>query len=79
MSRNTVRVVHRNLPKQRPQPTVHCAPQRAQDQPPREFIRGRCPSCRRFLVSNVYPDKGLVWECWGSLMPEPTCDYRKVL
>lgn len=48
-----------------------------------EWVRGTCPQCGDLLVSNCYYTQGrgylIVWECWGSLGRQPTCDYRRVL
>lgn len=51
--------------------------------PPAEWIRGDCPLCGQPLVSNYYYVSGkgplVVWDCWASLEPRPTCSYRKGL
>jgi hypothetical protein len=51
--------------------------------PDPDWVRGVCPRCGEDLVSNCYYVGGkgylVVWECWGSTGPEPTCDYRRVL
>jgi hypothetical protein len=53
------------------------------DRPRPEWVRGTCPVCGEPVVSNCYYVGGrgflVVWECWASLCPAPTCDYRKVL
>jgi hypothetical protein len=54
------------------------------DRPRPEWVRGTCPECGDELVSNCYYVGGncpfrIVWECWASLGPSPTCDYRKIL
>ena len=79
MKRFTLRRIHRNLPKQRARPPVRCAPRTPHDRPALGSICGLCPRCQAPVVSNLYLDQGVVWECWQSLMPQPTCDYRKVL
>ncbi|MFN3649128.1 MAG: hypothetical protein ACK47B_06055 [Armatimonadota bacterium] len=54
-----------------------------QPRPEPEWVRGTCPRCGEELVSNAYYVSGngylVLWECWGSLGAEPTCDYRHVL
>jgi hypothetical protein len=54
-----------------------------EERPDPEWVRGRCPACGEEVVSNCYYIGGkgyiLVWECWGSLGPDPRCDYRRVL
>lgn len=56
---------------------------RTDDRPDPEGVRGRCPECGDYLVSNCYyiKDRGylIVWECWGSLRDEATCNYKRVL
>lgn len=56
---------------------------RTDDRPDARWIRGRCPECGDYVVSNCYYIRGkgylIVWECWSSHKDEPTCSYRKVL
>lgn len=53
------------------------------ERPEPEWVRGVCPRCGEELVSNSYYVGGrgylVLWECWGSLVKDPTCDYRRVL
>jgi hypothetical protein len=53
------------------------------EQPDEKFVRGRCPECGDFLVSNIYSANGsgylLRWECWQSLQQNPKCEYFHVL
>lgn len=53
------------------------------ERPEPEWVRGACPRCGEDLVSNCYYVAGrgylVLWECWGALADEPTCDYRRVL
>lgn len=53
------------------------------DRPRPEWVRGTCPQCGDDLVSNCYyvGTRGylILWECWASLPPSPTCHYRKVV
>lgn len=56
----------------------------AEDEIPDEkFVRGRCPECGDYLVSNLYHAgrNGYVlrWECWESLRRSPLCHYFHVL
>jgi hypothetical protein len=56
---------------------------RKQERPDPGWVVGSCPHCGEDVVSNAYYVGGkgyvIVWECWGSLGEEPTCDYRRVL
>ena len=51
--------------------------------PEEKFVRGRCPECGDYLVSNLYQtgQSGFLirWECWGSLKRDPRCHYFHVL
>ena len=53
------------------------------ERPKAEWVRGECPACGEPLVGNCYYVGGrgylIVWQCWASLGPAPTCQYRKVL
>jgi hypothetical protein len=53
------------------------------EKPSPEWVRGVCPKCGAELVSNSYYVSGrgylVLWECWGALGEDPTCDYRRVL
>lgn len=55
----------------------------SRERPDPEWVRGHCPRCGQELVSNCYYVSGrgylVIWECWASRDPEPTCDYRRVL
>ena len=55
----------------------------ATGQPKPEWVREVCPTCGGPVVSNMYYCGGsgylCVWECWNSLLAEPTCNYRKAL
>lgn len=47
------------------------------------WVRGRCPLCGDFVVSNTYYIDGrgylIAWECAASLSEPVTCDYRRIL
>lgn len=51
--------------------------------PDPEWLRGECPRCGGDLVSicRYVTGRGylLVWECWGALLEQPTCSYRRTL
>jgi hypothetical protein len=51
--------------------------------PDPQWVRGNCPECGDDLVSNMYYIGGkgylIAWECWSSLMENPTCAYRRFL
>jgi hypothetical protein len=61
-----------------------CSPVPSESEPPRpEWVRGRCPLCGDFVVSNTYYVDGrgylIAWECAASLSEPATCDYRRIL
>jgi len=57
-------------------------PEREEERPPEEIVRGRCPECGEELVSNLYyhTERGylLRYECWEALMPEGRCRFYAV-
>lgn len=53
------------------------------DAPHPEWIRGKCPACGGWLISNCYyvGTRGykIAHECWNSLSDKPTCAFRKII
>ncbi len=54
-------------------------PEREDERPPSEIVRGRCPECGGELVANMYwhAARGylLRYECWEGLLPEGRCRF----
>ena len=64
------------------QKRVCLEPPGREELPDRDWVRGMCPCCAGVVVSNCYrigSNYVIVWECEGSLVEPPTCQYRRVL
>lgn len=57
-------------------------PEREDERPPEEIVRGRCPECGDDLVANMYwhAERGylLRYECWEGLLPSGRCEFYAV-
>lgn len=73
---------HRVLERDGFQLSMGAIPEREDERPPSEIVRGRCPECGEVIVANMYwhADRGylLRYECWEGLLPKGRCRFYAV-